>query len=308
MTHVGKAADKRDAIWKHVVPYTAAEERRLSETMTLWDRVQFGSKALRPKYLRATLNHRGDVMPSSHKAKVLHPYGVVAPVEWVPAKKKHVFSGLFKTGTVGLLRLSLGVPNWRKEWLPGLALKLFIDDQAPADVVAVASLNPITRDDERGQFFRSTLRTRVEAPWRGSNGWALYTAAQQTLDKHATKPPGRPRNRPSALVFPTTSVALRTRDGKAVKTAKSPIELRFRPTQDADAQWQAFRGADDHFRRKFESISPGTALYDVEGIHRTRNLSKRVIPLGTLKLTHPFVGGSYGDTQLFFRHNFFDFG
>jgi hypothetical protein len=81
---------------------------------------------LRPRYDSVSFTQVSDEMPEGRK-KLIHTYGSAAKIQ-LKIFPNSSYTGLFKTGGMGIARLSLAKQDYTN-FIPGMAIKILIDGQ-----------------------------------------------------------------------------------------------------------------------------------------------------------------------------------
>jgi|GEM_PF-2416737 hypothetical protein len=269
----GKAEDKRDRVWQDwVLPSEYIKLPAFPPAK------QPSAAHLKAKYLRKTFDHRSDKMPKGRR-KFIHAFGVVAPIEFRPASAPS-FTGLYQSGAIGLLRLSVVDDPNAIGLVPGAAIKLYVDGQASKNILTMHSLEG--QGDNRNFFFH-TLRTRIAPPKQFS---LLRTAL---AFNHAV---------PGANNIPVAGLATVTRDGHKVAKPVAPVRLRLEPTKSVRKKISKNSKRDFRTDLMLAKIKVGTTIWRV---YEDRTVGP-TIHVGDIVLQDRFVASSYGDTELFFQH------
>ena len=200
--------------------------------------------------LRPTFDETLDVRPARNKT--FHKWGTSVAVRWETinqgitgailtqgsAQEDHPYTGVFKDGTVGIARLSLGLGDIKKLWAPGIGLKLFVDGKPSVNIHAI----PKDGGQPTKNFMAATLDTKINpTPLDGFLKWS--TKADPTHRK-------------------TDHVAAVSANGEAVAEPKSPFRLEFRPGKAIDYRGTPAWGVED-FRTSLARIPAGTVIYEV---------------------------------------------
>src|SRR5262249_44275427 len=149
------------------------------------------------------------VRPAS--PKLFHPFGVAAKVtfEAVPS----AYTGLFASGAPGILRLSLANPP-KAGFVPGAALKLFVDGQPSENVQAIHGLS----GEKDQSFFGPTLSNTIAPPTNAiAKGLAWVS--------HFVADP---------LHRPVDNLAKVDAHGQPVSAPAAPRTLEFRPSAEVE--------------------------------------------------------------------------
>lgn len=258
----GSPAAKQAAVWREssAVPYgvlPALGSKGVGENF--WDTLA----ALRIRLLDKTFSDASDVRPA--RTKIFHPFGSVATVayESVPG---HSYTGLFASGGEGLARLSLATDA--DNYIPGIALKLFVQGKPSVNIHAIPSFEPQTSRD----FFARAPSNIIPEP---------TAFAIKLFSKIAVKVA-------DPLRRPVDHVAAVNQDGSAVASPRAPRQLFFRA---AEVHFPADSKAD--FRDLLATIPPGTVIYAVYAgdVH-----------IGNVRTRSRLVASEWGDRVLHFKH------
>ena len=114
------ADDKQRLLWKNVIsnPYS------LSNLPTDQPSVLTLSKLFNPIYDRPSFVTESDEIPYPGREKFIHTYGSVAEVE-LRITQNSSFTGIFRSGGIGLARLSLARQN-DANFIPG-NIQIFVE-------------------------------------------------------------------------------------------------------------------------------------------------------------------------------------
>lgn len=268
-TLIGTTAHSSTSIPSLVLPFKTAPLREISII-------------LKRHELDKALTRSSDLMEPG-RPKVIHARGAVAQVTFDPSDDSP-FSGLLGPlpdgGAQGLLRLSLVAKVDRKAaFTPALALKLLIDGQASADVLA---MNHTVGQGRDFNLFSNTMTNDLSAT---HNELRPPQRVMSWLFSRISRAPRR---------MVSTHLATHDRTGAGVGEVRAPGRLIFHPT---DAAKQSFAGqAGVDFRLVLAQIPEGTELFRVDGVSRSGT-----VHVGNLRTTSAFVSSDGGD-RLFFRH------
>ena len=188
-------------------------------------------------------------------------------------------SGIFQTGAVGLVRLSLaGNPHATRTYVPGMGLKLFVDGHPSVNLQVMHSLMGQGKDQN---FFKENFSNVIPDPpfflW-------LFTLAFST----AKNPP---------TVLSVDHLSCIERDGTTVTPDKIvPVyQIVMMPNHALDID----ANTENDFREELGKIEENSVLYTLS-VRQTKNSD--LIKVGTLVTRSPFVSSAYGDDRLFFQH------
>lgn len=233
-----------------------------------------------------------DVAPKGWK-KYLHRRGSVAKVKIIPVENQP-FTGVFEGADCALVRLSITYrPKGKRDFAPGLALKIF-RDQAPS--ANVSALYKLDGQGDNFNYFEHPLSNIV--PIGTGVGLKLVHSIFRKVSDY-----------PEEILV--DHLAERTQDGKKVKGVNSPRQIFFVPTGEL-----SFSSSEHDVREDFHSIPAGTTLYKVYAApekydsfdyydYEPEDIKKFVsesIPVANIVTTSPFISSEFGDTGIFFRH------
>lgn len=207
-----------------------------------------------------------------HRERLIFRYGSVAKVRLVPQKNQS-YTGLFRTGAVGLIRMSLvGDPSIWGSFLPAFELKLFVDDVCSLNMLAT---DEITCQDADHNFLTRILSNQIPTP-------------ETSLAKFVTLILALTKNLPD----PRSSIAFAKIENcsQIVLKHNAPRQLYFVPLE------QKLESKD--FREDLALLSPNTTLYQVMAADQR---CIRAEHIADLVLESKFVASSFGDHQLFFN-------
>lgn len=278
------AAAKHEWLWTTLISGTAHSPTTLPPL-----RMPFQQKPLkeilivtRRRELEKALDRSDDLMERS-RPKVIHARGAVAMIEFT-TDATSPFTGILGPqpigGAIGLLRLSLVAQVKRNAaYTPALALKLLIDGQPSADVLAMNHTVGQGRDFD---LFSNTM----------TNDLTEEHKELRTPQRVMSVLFERVSEQPRRLVV--THLANQTRAGETIPSPVEPRRMVFHPTSDARRIFSGQAGVD--FRLVLSGVPAGIELYEVEGLTASGGTH-----VGTIRTTSPFVSSEGGD-RLYFRH------
>lgn len=263
--------EKQDVLWENIVASYNNEPQPEIVTGGFWRTLEIlkGLFSLSP-----TFDYTSDEMPKGRK-KIIHANGSVAKMVFVPASG-HPFTGIYQSGGRGLVRLSLAQAPTDTSYIPGMAVKFFIDDHA--------SLNLHVMNDLGGQgddwnFFAKTFSNKIAHP----TGWTLK--AIEKIFEWTRSP---------ANDLPVSHLARWNEQGEPIAMPVAPEQLFFKPVTTVASIIPSESRED--FRLSLEGVPLG-AIYEVYG-----ELAERSYLIGTIHLESPLLASQYGDSNLFFQH------
>lgn len=200
------------------------------------------------------------------------------------------YSGIFKAGTSApaLIRLSLAKQD-SPDFIPALALKVFIDGQDSRNIIAMFSQDGQGRNKN---FFANKFQN-IAAPPTGTFGKLLAKALALALLLLSPGTDFRPLDENNLPLYEHASV---TSQGIYPSKVVAPYLISFTPNPSLG--YNSKENKD--FRRKLGEIPGGTLLYTV-AVRRDMNATEEIV--GRVVTEGQFVASKYGDTSLFFQHH-----
>ncbi|MAF76773.1 MAG: hypothetical protein CME60_01335 [Halobacteriovoraceae bacterium] len=237
-------------------------------------------------------NHNSDFAPKKWK-KYLHERGVMAKIKF-ESTGEHKYSGAFLGHECGLIRLSLTFrPTKSRDVAPGLALKLLRDGHESANVSLLYRLDG---QGKNYNFFENPLSNIV--PIAGGIGPKLI----HSLFKRVSDYPEE---------LSVNHMAAYTEEGKKSASPEAPKQIFFVPNKSLK-----FSSKAHDVREDLLTIESGTKLYDVYAYHNESfnyydyepehiaEFISKAEKIGQITTTSEFVASEFGDTGIFFRHQF----
>lgn len=226
--------------------------------------------------------------------KIVHRYGSVAKIEWVPSENSHRYTGLFETGApCGFVRFGLTAAPRKDEYVPGSAFKFYlksvVHDKArlPQKSVNIFAMDSIDGQKSRNFFerkFSNILPQPKKVPQKVIGQYFKQAAR-----------PIKPVN-PNPMVLELDHFAGAHHRGKVV----TPKKMEFVPTPEAQ---EFFVNAGDDPRPVFEKMPQGTTLYQIFLYDsESPGPSEKGAYAGKIVTRSPFINSRYGDEVLHFRH------
>lgn len=218
-----------------------------------------------------------------NKVKPIHAEGISGIVEW-NAVHGHGYSGIFDTGGVGIVRFSTALPYSKGgDFIPGLALKIFVDDSPSVNFHAMVSLDGQGDDPF---FFRNAFRTSIDEPssFLTKQLARVFHSALSLVSPWSHE---RPVNERTIPLIEASSV---TSEGTVVFGPTAPHSIKFLPAVRQEVDWDSREDFRDSLQR---FVHPGMKLFDIVDQDDT--------PLGDLTLLEPLIASQHGD-DMFFRH------
>ncbi len=282
MTHMTQAAlpidydalsttEKQDVLWQNILTSYNTEPRPEIVTGGFWHTLELlkGLFSLSP-----TFDYASDEMPKGRK-KIIHANGSVGKMVFEPASG-HPFTGIYQRGGRGLVRLSLAQASTDTSYIPGMAVKFFVDDHPSLNLHV---MNALEGQGEDWNFFAKTFSNQIEHP----TGWVLK--AIEKIFEWTRSP---------ANDLPVSHLAQWNEYGEPIAMPVAPTRLFFKPVESVSHIIPSDSRED--FRQSLETIPLGP-IYDVYG-----ELAGRSYLIGTIHLESQLLASKYGDSTLFFQH------
>jgi len=312
-----KGCVKQEILWKQALATRYKEK--------LPDFEEFGLKQILKLGVQSIIKKKtceDDIAPKNWK-KYLHRRGIVAQAKIVPLKKNGI-SGVFNGSPCALLRLSLTFrpDNEKRNVAPGLALKVLRDGVISGNVSALYTLAGQGKDNN---FFKNPLSNIVP---RGSGFGASfvheiffkvtdYPEQLMVRDLFAIDSKGKRWSQPSRYrqIFFVPNPELKNLfETKAIAAVKNLAAAKSQ----AMTQGSSSENLPDipDVRLDILRIAKGTRLYTVKALpmdyfrkpyskYTADQISDFVTasePIAEIVSTSSFVASSFGDDELFFRH------
>ena len=238
--------------------------------------------------VKTTFDCEWDVLPTN-RVKAIHGIGAVCPfkvdIESSP------FTGLYKPGEVhGLIRMGPGIDftdPLSSGFLPGAAVKFLRTGRSSANFVLFNELAPLP--DNNHNLFAVPLKNHVSDKITDPTTWAASKKFCQT-ETCITK-------------VGISDVCKYDQDGNEAENLVFPFKTTFVPTGEVNFKEEPSQSIEE-FMEQFDQIEAGTNLFTVKG-HENPDDDEGVV-LGQLILTDKCVSSKYGDTKLFFKHQYID--
>lgn len=267
----------RDFIWsQRIVPSAYST---LPESNGGW---RNNLKALRAfATLGKTFDHDGDELPSSREGfKLFHPFGSVLKIQY-QSREGHPFTGLLADRDVpGLMRLSLGAPEKSGTFIPGTAIKLFIDGHDSANAVFLGEKTGVDGQQPEKNFFAQAFTNALPKP-RG-----LVTKIAGFIIGLF--------NKGNSLFIPVDHFGRRGADGTLAAAPTTPYKLLLKPAEGLSNASNTTR----EFREELADLRAGK-IFEV---FAAQGPGTPLIHVGDIEATTTPVASEYGDKGLFFRH------
>ncbi|MCC6278273.1 MAG: hypothetical protein IT289_10200 [Oligoflexia bacterium] len=240
-------------------------------------------KLLKCSFLMESFTTVSDELPANRgREKAIHTYGSVAQISFRPTNQTK-YTGLFRTGAIGLARASLAVQG--TPFTPGMGLKFLVDGRPSENLQIMYSLEG---QGENQNFFANEFSNIVEPPK------SLKLKALGFFFGRAAKALGKSRLDNERTITLSQMAAVEA-NGTSVSQPVAPYQLIFRPT--AEVQMNPHDRTD--VRERLALFKPGVVLYQV---FARESVDGPLLEVGALVLESSFVASAYGDQNLFFKH------
>lgn len=234
--------------------------------------------------LAPTCDEYSDLIPYNHEKRI-HSVGPVAAME-LTSTGDHPYTGLFQTGTPhALVRLSVATKPLFGRTIPGLAVKFLRDGMPSANFVAMYSLD----GQPGGNFFENSFTNQVNS--------TTSIAKRLIFNKFADV------SDPAEAVG-LSDIAAYNVDGTKVKAPVFPAEIILMPNEDLKERFAGAPATQEDLDAQFQSVPVNTALYTVHA--RATPTASETQHIGTMRITSTLMSTSFGDDNLFFRHQRLD--
>ena len=243
-----------------------------------WEMVKLFSTT----YLAESFTNSSDEFKHK-KTKLIHTYGSVAKVSFNITHETK-YTGLFKSGALGIIRLSLA--RLGSPYTPGLALKLLVDGDKSQNIFSMYSLDG---QGENYNFFQNNFESKINAP--------ESTVLQILGERFRLAMVELGSSHQDPTLQSATDLAAISSNGTGVMQPIAPYSIVFEPT--ATAQMSPQKG-ELRVRLGQAPYLPNLVLYKVF-VRDSQGGPKEEI--GEVRLTSKFVASEYVDTMLFFQHN-----
>jgi hypothetical protein len=177
----------------------------------------------------------------------------------------------------------------KNNFTPGLALKIYIDNEASVNTMAMYSLN----GQEEPSFFVNSFTTVLPEP-----EYSLQSALLQCSFRRAAALSGQPEG--NIRAFSSDHMASVEANGIYVVRSKlkAPFELIFTPTAQAQALFDNTTYVDD-FRAVLNKKGKNIKLYEV--FARRTSGEAIITRIGFITAVSNFIASKEGD-RMFFKH------
>ncbi len=274
------AQEKQDILWKAISesPYPKNLIPVLKGNLL---------KVLNPRFAAKAFTNMGDEFPGGRE-KAIHANGIAGKVEWVPSAEQNTYTGILKTGAIGIVRFSLANTPAKDKFTPALAVKLLIDNQPSTNLFALNSLEGQGTDHN---FFAHTLTT-----WLPNPESLVIKAGAKVFDWARSLFTHAPQ---SSFVIPLVDISSVSREGLPVdeRDIQAPVALMFVPNKELR---NMFKNTTKDFRANLMTIPAQTVLYSI--YTTTQGGHKPKVLLGSLVLKSELVASEYEDKKLYFKH------
>jgi len=235
--------------------------------------------------VQTTFDDEWDVMPVG-RMKYIHSVGAVCPFV-VRISGDSPFTGIFQPGeSHGLIRLGSAAPIAEGSGVtPGGGVKFLRSGQRSANFVILHTLGPIP--GENYNFFNVTLRNHIpeDMPITLAPAALKFCQAQGCPTKVGL-----------------SDVCTYDQDGNRPENVVFPFKVSFVPT--GDIQFQENYSELSEFMKQFTDLPAETTLYTLKG--HTSPEDEDGVLLGDVVTTEKCVTSLYGDTKLFFQHQYIE--
>lgn len=232
--------------------------------------------------VKTTFDDEWDNMPVG-RVKYIHPAGVVCPFNVNIMDSP--FTGLFSNGeTHGMIRLgSAAAVSLSSGVIPGGGVKFFRSGRSSANFVILNQLGPIA--DSNYNFFSVPMSNVIpeDTPIPLIPVALKFCQAQDCPTKVGI-----------------SDVCKYDQEGNEVENLVFPYKVTFVPT--GEVNFREDPSEVTEFYQQFDDIAVGTSVYELRGYQNPDDVEGVVI--GNIMTTDKCVTSLYGDTKMFFKHQY----
>jgi len=237
-----------------------------------------------------TFENEWDVLPAG-RVKAIHGIGAVCPFS-VSISSDSPFTGLLKpdSSITGFIRMGAGIDFMdplSSGFLPGAAVKFMRTGTSSANVVLFNELNPLPNGNHN--LFAVPLKNHVSG---NINDITTMAAAEKFCQT------GNCITKVGLSHFCTHD-----QDGNEVSTPIFPFKLTFDLTGEVNFKEEK-PSSNEEFMSQFQTIVVGTKLYTIRA-HNGPDDEEGIV-LGDVITTDECISSYYGDTRLFFKHQWIE--
>jgi len=236
--------------------------------------------------MKTTFDNEWDKMPVG-RIKSIHANGAVCP--FLIDIKDSPFTGLFSDGqTHGMIRLgSTTYINEKSGVTPGAGVKFFRTGRSSGNVVLLNQLAPIA--DSNYNFFSVPLLNLIPEEMPAS----FKTKSKLILTKFC-----QAQDCPTKVGL--SDLCKYDQEGNEAENIVFPFKVTLMPT--GSVNFREEPSSNDEFYQQFDGIETGTAIYELRGHQSPDDAEGWVI--GNVVTTDKCVTSLYGDTKMFFKHQY----
>jgi hypothetical protein len=241
-----------------------------------------------PTFLVGSFTAATDEFGPADRTKLIHTYGAVAKVRF-EMNPDSPFTGIFKSGGVGLARLSLAKYDLNA-FTPGMALKVLIDGPNPS--LNIISMFSLDGQGNNKNFFENNFWNIINGP----TSLPLKLLAKAFALSLRLIPGGESERPISEENLPLQKHAEIESNGNVETRPRAPYGIVFKPNKAIG--WSSQTPFD--FRTHLADVPVGSPLYTI-AVRGTPDGPEQTI--GQLVADSQFVASQYGDSELFFQHH-----
>ena len=271
------AQEKMDQLWEQITSDTTSND--------WYNALTFGGIFLED--MSVSFDTYSDVLPDG-RLKLIHSVGTVVQAEFV-AEEGSPYTGMFQGVSNVLVRISTakqpdGTKAPSENFVPGMGIKLLRDNVPSANLVAMFGVD----GQDSFNVFANNWSNHIPSP---------VSVALKLLGKKFAE----------ATPYIGT-IGLKTwgqydQNGNSVSDSDIdiPFQLIFSPSSDVNTLFPDTY--QDELPNQLQSIPSGTTLFDVYAVDQP---DADAVLIGRLTTKSEFVTSYFGDTSLFFQHNYFE--
>ncbi|OWA51702.1 hypothetical protein BV898_16175 [Hypsibius exemplaris] len=284
------ASQKQDVQWNLIQNSLHDWHNLPTKFPNLEDPMGYDMHALfTPEYLKVSFEYEGDQMPGKRNRALFSPKAVVGKIKYnVVGNSKWGYTGFFKNGGIGIMRLALdglSIPAF----IPTGVFKIYLDGARSINFNLVRN---VEGQKSNKNFFQNSFSNVIDrSPVDDKNVEAAFNA---TINALSGGPLDRPLNGFTLGLYEQASV---NADGSKVRgPIVAPFEGRCKP----NPLLRINPSSTNDFRVDIHNVvKPGMVLYTYWARRTPDSTVEEQI--GEIVATSEFVASEYGDQKLFFR-------
>lgn len=233
------------------------------------------------------------------RPRLIHTHGVVASFKFTPKQQEgaSLYSGLFRSGGEGIIRMSLAQGVGEKTFTPGVALKFLIHGDNPSVNIFQMPRKGLDGQGKNSNFFEYDFVNNLDKPRALALKAVAFFFSKTASTVAGVRKTGR------HLPLEHMSRIDSTGNITPKDQQRQPYELILSPTVSMSRDLIAEK---KDYRIEMQNIlKKGTHLFDVYARDRSKNneYGELIFIIGQITLTSNVSANAYADTTLHFHHN-----